>query len=87
MKFISLFIFAAAAVTSTLAAPAELEKRGLSAYVCEGTNFTGRCVNYIPPWNTCEPFSALGLNGFQSWGPGQGKSTRISREREREPKY
>lgn len=36
---------------------------------CDRRNWTGQCVTYTPPYNQCEPFSALGVSGLGSWAP------------------
>lgn len=41
---------------------------------CWHSNWVAPCVNFKPTWNLCYPFSALGLTGYQSWGPGTGQS-------------
>ncbi|KAH6914677.1 hypothetical protein BKA70DRAFT_1256749 [Coprinopsis sp. MPI-PUGE-AT-0042] len=81
MKFSTVFTaFAIAAATPALAAPAaeveanQLEKRDLSIRVCEGSNGSGRCVDYRPIWNTCAAFSAIGVSGYQTWRVGSGST-------------
>ncbi|RDB14581.1 hypothetical protein Hypma_016413 [Hypsizygus marmoreus] len=79
MKFSAVFVALVTSVLPVLAAPApeaaaaaEIQKRDLSVYVCEHANWGPRCVTIFPPWNVCQPFSATGLPGYQSWGPGEG---------------
>ncbi|KAJ7430918.1 hypothetical protein FB451DRAFT_1574177 [Mycena latifolia] len=66
------FAPALAAPTAESATPATLQKRDVGAYVCTGENFTGQCNHITPPYNVCQPFSATGLTGYQSWGPDNG---------------
>ncbi|KAJ7432866.1 hypothetical protein FB451DRAFT_1420264 [Mycena latifolia] len=66
------FAPALAAPTAESAAPAALQKRDVGAYVCTGENFTGQCNHITPPYNVCQPFSATGLTGYQSWGTDNG---------------
>ncbi|KAF9564018.1 hypothetical protein CPC08DRAFT_721232 [Agrocybe pediades] len=66
-------------VLSALAAPApeaaeveQLEKRTLNVHVCQNANWNGPCVDFHTNFNQCYPFSALGLSGYQSFGPDSG---------------
>lgn len=43
---------------------------------CGHRNWSGQCVSYDPPYNECQPWSALGLSGLGSWGPSEGTETR-----------
>ncbi|KAF9564019.1 hypothetical protein CPC08DRAFT_816183 [Agrocybe pediades] len=68
-----------ATVIPTLAAPSgaeseveQLEKRTLNVFACQNENFVAPCVNFHTNFNQCYPFSALGLSGYQSFGPDQG---------------
>ncbi|KAJ6550789.1 hypothetical protein DFH09DRAFT_1319656 [Mycena vulgaris] len=77
MQFSTALIAFAVAFAPALAAPAAesvaaLQKRDVGAFVCAGENFSGQCNHIIPPYNVCQPFSATGLTGFQSWGPDNG---------------
>ncbi|GLB38696.1 hypothetical protein LshimejAT787_0505610 [Lyophyllum shimeji] len=77
MKFSTLFVALAATLSSVVAAPApeaagELERRDLSVRVCANANWQPPCNTIFPPWNVCQPFSATGLSGYQSFGPGTG---------------
>ncbi|KAJ7063967.1 hypothetical protein C8F01DRAFT_1250234 [Mycena amicta] len=83
MQFSAVFIALAVVFAPALAAPTAepdsgahapvgLQKRDVGAEVCTGENFTGQCNHITPPYNVCEPFSATGLTGYQSWGPDQG---------------
>ncbi|KAJ7203432.1 hypothetical protein C8J57DRAFT_1247677 [Mycena rebaudengoi] len=83
MQFSTILITLAVAFSPALAAPtaepaageptvAALEKRAVGVFVCTGQNFSGQCNHISPPFNVCQPFSATGLTGYQSWGPDQG---------------
>ncbi|KAF8068985.1 hypothetical protein FPV67DRAFT_1669025 [Lyophyllum atratum] len=82
MKFTAVVIALATTILPALAAPApealpeaagELEKRAdFSVFVCEHAGFNAPCNLIFPPFNICQPFSATGLTGYQSWGPGVG---------------
>ena len=42
------------------------------------SNGGGRCVDFRPTWNQCTPFSALGLQGYQTWKVGSGTSAHLT---------
>ncbi|RDB14575.1 hypothetical protein Hypma_016448 [Hypsizygus marmoreus] len=81
MKLSTVFAVIAAIAAPVLAAPApeaaaearsELQKRDLSVYICEHENFQPPCNTVFPPFARCQPFSAIGLTGFQAFRPSQG---------------
>jgi len=77
MKFSAAFVVLAAALAPALApafaAPTEeLQKRENTIYVCTGDDWDWTCITYDPIYNQCQPFSDIGLEGYQSWGPSSG---------------
>ncbi|KAH6909333.1 hypothetical protein BKA70DRAFT_1278234 [Coprinopsis sp. MPI-PUGE-AT-0042] len=80
MQFFTIVALALATVAPAFAAPAAkaeaeaktIEKRDLSIQVCEGPNGSGRCVDYRPIFNQCTAFSAIGVQGYQTWRVGSG---------------
>ncbi|KAF7329030.1 RING-finger domain-containing protein [Mycena venus] len=71
MQFSATLVALTVAFAPVFAAPAaepprssEARRRRLRVY--------WRCNHITPPYNVCQPFSATGLTGYQSWGPDNG---------------